>query len=140
MEKLIFLTILIICLLFPGCRDSTKIYPVDFVKRSEVFPAQNSAQTPDPLRLVIEISEDGKLSLNKIETGTIDDLSELSERLKAVFDEREKASINEREIVIDPKEKIESEELERLVETLANLKASPIRVIKLETISSEKFN
>jgi hypothetical protein len=50
--------------------------------------------------------------------------------LKVIFDDREKAAIAKRGVVIDPKGKVRNEDLEKLDETLANAKASPIRVIK----------
>lgn len=132
MKRILFPSMLLIFLSFPGCRNSAKIHPVEFVDRSEIYPARDqSDRAPDPLLLVVEISADGKLSLNKIEAGTIADLSPLAEKLKSVFDERAKASISRRAVVIDSKNKIGSEEdLAKLVEALAKLKASPIRIIQ----------
>jgi len=120
-------TIFAICLLIPGCQDSAKNRLVDFVDRSAMLSLDKK---PNPLMLVVEIDEDGKLSLNKIETGTISDVSLLSDKLKVIFDDREKASIKEREVMIDSKSKVKSEDLEKLVETLASVKASPIRIVK----------
>lgn len=130
MKKTLLVSIFVICLSFLGCRDSAKNYPVDFVDRKAVFPIENQVQKVNSLSLVVEIAEDGKLSLNKIETGTIDDLALLSEKLKVIFDDREKASIKEKEVVIDPKGKVKYEDLEKLVETLASIKASPIWIVK----------
>ena len=79
---------------------------------------------------MVEITSDGKLSLNKIETGTIDDTAVLAEKLKSVFDDREKTSISEREVVIDRKGSVERKDLEKVIENLAGVKASPIRVLK----------
>jgi hypothetical protein len=112
---------------FFGCQDSPKNYPVDLVDRNTVFAFN---QKPNPLRLVVEISEDGKLSLNKIETGTIDDVTVLSEKLEVIFDDREKAEISEREVVIDPQGKVKDMDLEKLIESLEEVKAAPIRVVK----------
>ncbi|MCA1624810.1 MAG: hypothetical protein LC768_15085 [Acidobacteria bacterium] len=80
--------------------------------------------------LRVEIDEDGKLSLNKIETGTTADPTLLAEKLKVIFDDREKTSVSEREVVIMPRGEIKNEDVEKLIENLANVKASPIRVIK----------
>ena len=80
--------------------------------------------------LIVEIDEGGRLRLNKIETGTTRDMSLLAEKLEVIFADREKAGINEREVLIDPEIKVESEGFEKLVKTLVELKASPIRVIK----------
>jgi biopolymer transport protein ExbD len=97
------------------------------VDRSVVFAPD---QKPNPLMLVVEIDENGKLSLNKIRTGTIDDLTELSKKLEAVFDDREKTGLVEKEVVIDLQGEVKNEDLEKLIESLAGVKASPIRVIK----------
>jgi biopolymer transport protein ExbD len=125
--KILFVSIFATFLLLSGCESSAGNYPVTFVDQSDVFASDRRS---NPLLLVVEMSEDGKLSLNKIETGTISDLEVLTEKLKAVFDDREKASINERDVVINLKGKISGEDLQRLVESLAQAKASPILVIK----------
>lgn len=127
MKKIGLVSISVICLTFIGCKDSARNYTVDFVDRSAVFALDKK---PNPLRLVVKITEDGRLSLNKIEMGTINDVKELSEKLKAIFDDREKMGINGREVVVDPQGKVNSEELEMLIESLAERKAAPIRVIK----------
>jgi hypothetical protein len=119
-----------ICLSLLGCQEAAKNYPVGFVDRKAVFPSGNLTQMPNTLMLVIGITEDGRLSLNKIETGTIADISLLSEKLKVIFEDREKASIKEREVVIDPQGKVRKEDLEKLIETLASIKASPIWIVK----------
>jgi len=86
---------------------------------------------PDPLLLVVGITKDGKLSLNKIETGTIADAT-LREKIKAIFDDREKTGFVEKEVVINPQGEVETEDLEKLIENLAESKAAPIRLIKNE--------
>jgi len=80
--------------------------------------------------LVLEIDEGGRLRLNKIETGTTRDMSLLAEKLKVIFADREKSGIDEREVLIDPKIQPETEGFEELVRTLADAKATPIRVIR----------
>jgi biopolymer transport protein ExbD len=112
---------------FFGCQDSAKNLRVDFVDRNTVFAFN---QKPNPLMLIVELTENGKLSLNKIETGTIKDPTLLAEKLKVIFDDRENSLIGEREVVIDPQGKVKNEDLEKLIESLAEAKASPIRVIK----------
>lgn len=124
-KKNFLVSIFAVCLLLQGCQNSGK-YPVYFVDRNSAFLAD---QKQNPLRLIVEIKE-VKLSLNKIETGTLDDVSLLSEKLKAVFDDRKRAGIDEREVVIDPQDRIESEKLEKLIECLTKAEAKPILVIK----------
>ena len=80
--------------------------------------------------LIVEIDESGKLRLNKIETGTTADTSLLAEKLEVIFDDRERAGVTEREVLIDPTITVGSEDFEKLVKTLADLNASPIRIIK----------
>lgn len=127
MKRNFLILISAIGLLLPGCRNSEGDYRVDFVDRRAVFALDKK---PNPLRLVVELDENGKLSLNKIGTGTIDDVTDLSERIKAIFDDRRKLGIDEREVVIDPQGKAQSEQLEKLAKSLAKVKASPILVIK----------
>lgn len=126
-KKIMLVSIFVFSFSFLDCKTSVKVYPVDFVDRNAVFA---SGKKLNPLMLVVEIDENGKLSLNKIETGTIEDTALLSEKLRVIFDDREKASINDREVVINRKGNIKDEDLKELVETLAELKTSPIQVIK----------
>ena len=126
-KKILLISIFILSLSFLDCKSSVKNYPVDFIDRNTILALGKKGK---PLMLVIEIDEDGKLSLNKIETGTIADISLLSEKLKAIFDDREKTSIEEREVVIDPQGEIKNEDVEKLIESLAGVEASPIWVIK----------
>ena len=127
MKKILFAAILAASLPFVGCKDSVKNHPVQFVDRNTAFSLDNKS---NPLRLVVEINENGELRLNKIETGTIEDTTFLSEKLKTIFADREKASISEREIVIDPRGEVEEEDLEMLIESLAGANAEPILIIK----------
>jgi hypothetical protein len=110
-----------------GCTDSARSYPVHLVERSAVFSQDEEL---NPLRLVIEINENGKLTLNKIEAGTLSDTTFLSEKLKTIFTDRQKAAICTREVIILPRSKIENEELEKLIEALRISDAAPILVIK----------
>lgn len=129
MKKNFLVSIFAICLLLSGCQGSAKNYPVDFVDRSAVFAPD---QKPAPLLLVVGIDENGKLSLNKIKTGTIADTTNLCEKIRAIFDDREKTGFVEKEVVIDPHGEVEDEDLEKLIKSLAEAKAAPIRLIKTE--------
>lgn len=112
---------------FLFCRSSLKNQPVDFVDRKVVFAVEKSSQ---PLLLVVEINGAGAFKLNKIEMGNIENTALLHERLKNIFADRARNSISQREIVIDRQGEIKNEDLEKLIESLANSGASPIRVIK----------
>lgn len=126
MKKNFLATIFTICFVLSGCRDSPKIIRVDLIDENAV---STNKKKPNQF-LLVEIDETGRLSLNKIETGTISDPSNLSEKIEAIFEDREQAGISEREIVIDPQGNVENEDLEKLIESLAKIKAAPIRVIK----------
>lgn len=127
MKKIEVAPILLICASVFGCENSAATHRIQFVDRNQV---SSHALTPQPLMLIVEIDAGGRLRLNKIETGTISDVSDLSEKIKVIFDDREKRGINEREVLIDSKINAEGEGFEKLLKTLADLKASPIRVIK----------
>jgi hypothetical protein len=127
MKNIFRAAILAVCLSPSACKDSAKKYPFDFVDRSDVF---STGKKTDPMLLVVGITVDGRLSLNKIETGTIADTTLLREKVGAVFDDREKNGFVEKEVVIDPHGEVETEDLEKLIECLAEAKAAPIRVVK----------
>ena len=127
LEKIALASIFVLSLSFINCKSSAEVYSVDELDQKTSLALDKKAK---PLMLVVEINEDGRLSLNKIETGTIDDVSVLSEKLEVIFDDREKTSIKEREVMIYPQGKIKNEDVETLIENLADAKASPIRVIK----------
>ena len=127
LKKILLISIFVPSLAFLDCKSSVKNYPVDFIDRNSAFAPDKSQK---PLMLVVEIDKDGKLSLNRIETGTIADVSLLSEKLEVIFADRERKSIMEKGVVIDPRGEIKKEDLERLIESLEGAKASPIRVIK----------
>lgn len=127
MKQILFFSIFAVCFAFSGCPDSPEIIRVDFIERNNFsMPGKQS----DSLRLVVAIDDHGRLNLNKIETGTMSDLEFLKEILRVVFDDRERAGISEREVIIDPQGDVKNEDLEKLVESLASVKAAPIRVIK----------
>lgn len=121
-----FILIAVIWIASFGCQNSVKNYPVDFIDRHAVLLDEK----PNPLLLVVEITENGRLSLNKIETGTISDLAVLNGKLQIIFDDREKAGISEKGVIIDPQVNVKDEDLEKLIESLAAVKSAPIRVIK----------
>lgn len=115
------------CFIFYGCGGLSKSSPALSIDRNVAFSAEKTA---DPLRLLVEIKENGDLLLNRIETGTINDPNVLSEKIKVVFDDREKNKISEKEILIQRTGVVKDEDLDKLIEMLSNLGASPIRIIQ----------
>jgi hypothetical protein len=75
MVKILPSAMLAICLSFLGCKDSSKI--IRLISLTKI-PSLRSKKRK-ALMLVVEIDEDGRLRLNKIETGTTDDVSELKD-------------------------------------------------------------
>jgi hypothetical protein len=126
-KNILLASVFMICLAAFGCQNTVENYPVEFVDRHTVFELEKKQ---NPLLLVVEIGENGKLSLNKIETGTVSDPSVLSEKIEAIFKDREKAGIAEKEIFIELQGTIRGADLENLIKSLAAAKAAPIRVIK----------
>ncbi len=93
LKKIALASILTGSFVLTACESSAKNYPVVFIEREDVFPAENADRKANPLMLRVEIDEDGKLSLNKIETGMTAEPLLLAEKLKVIFDDREKAFI-----------------------------------------------
>lgn len=116
---------------FSGCRNQERAAnrQVEFIDRNANLSLDRKS---NPLLLVVGLNEEGRLNLNKIETGTINDTSILAAKLKVVFDDRERSGIAAREVVIDPPGNVKSEDLEKLIETVAKARAAPIRVIRGE--------
>lgn len=129
MGKILLAPFFTVCLSLPGCKSPSKNYPVEPVDRNALFAFN---QKPNPLMLIVSIDENRKLRLNKIETGTIADSSVLTEKLQAIFDDRERVGIDEREVIIDPQGNAGDEDLEKLIESLAVVKAAPIRLVTYE--------
>ena len=117
-------------LLCPACSKPTATPAVVFVDGSDAFPADVRDLSVNPLILVVEINSDGKLSLNRIETGTIDDTTILSEKLRVIFEDREKALVEERGVFVEMNGVVKHEDFEKLVEALRHAEAATIRVIK----------
>ena len=126
-KKINVAPIVLICACVFGCGNSGPTHPIQFVERDAIF---SKSQAPRPLMLVLEIDEAGRLRLNKIETGTTADTAPLAEKLEAIFADREKSGIDEREVLIDPKTSFEAERYKELIRVLADAKATPIKVIE----------
>ena len=125
-KQILLMPFVLICATFFGCAGSETNQRVEFVDRSAAF----SQGVLPQLMLILEIDEGGRLRLNKIETGTTRDMSLLAENLRVIFADRERSGINERDVVIDLKIDLETEDFDELIGTLADLHASPIRIIK----------
>lgn len=127
LKKTLLVSNFVLSLAFLDCSSPAKHYQVEFVDRNAALAPDNSR---NPLLLIVEVNEAGKLRLNRIETGTIADVSLLTEKLRVIFADRANTSIGERVVIIDPRGKVGNENLERLIESLETVKETPIRVIK----------
>ena len=126
-KQISLMPVVLICATFFGCEGSAANQRVELVDRNAAF---SQGVLPQALMLIVEIDEGGRLRLNKIETGTTRDMSLLAENLRVIFADRERSGINERDVLIDLKIDLETEDLDELIGTLADLHASPIRIIK----------
>lgn len=124
--KLVF-AISAIWLLVFGCGSPATSSPVEFVESST---APSLDKESDPFILLVDVTEGGTLSLNKIETGTIADPAGLSRKIRVIFEDRERAGVAARQITIYPQGKIKGEELEKLIEAVSTTGAAPIKIIK----------
>ena len=93
-----------------------------------------ASRTPGPnvvdrSGLVVSINSDGKLALNTIETGTIADPAVLSEKLRAVIDDRRRSSVHENEVLIEMVGPVPYEDIEALIMSLKPLQLSRITVV-----------
>jgi len=117
-------------LLWTACGSPAESSSVVFVDESDALSRDSAGRLANPLILAVAINSEGQLSLNGIETGTIDDTTILSEKLRTVFEDREKASIDERGVFVEMNGVVKHADVERLIETLSRADVSPIHLIK----------
>lgn len=126
MKSVSILLVAAICAAHAACQKPEN-------KAERYFFGQNSAVSLDrsrsPLALVVEIGAGGKMSLNKIETGTIYDAAPLCEKLQAIFADRGRTGIAERKVYVHPQTEIGRNDLENLIEKLTQTDASPILLV-----------
>ncbi len=79
--------------------------------------------------LIVGLDGRGKLTLNHIETGTLDDISQLSEKVGAVFEDRQRFGITGREIVVEMNGPIARPDLEHLIGSLRRVGVSQITIV-----------
>lgn len=123
----LFLGISMLC---AACGRTTESSSIVFIDKSDAFELDGGERPADPLILVVAINNEGKLSLNGIETGTINDTTILTQKLKGVFEDRTKASIGERSVLVEMNGVVKHEDFEKLIRALIDADVSPIRVIK----------
>lgn len=115
------------CSLACGCGTPSKDVLVAHVDAARAIAVEGSEPA---LKLVVEINGEGRLLLNRIDIGNITDTSVLIEKLRMVFEDREKASIAGREVVIQMNGEIMQEDLEKLIDALTEAQASSILVTR----------
>lgn len=90
---------------------------------------------PNPLFLLVTLEKDFKIRLNQDETGDFENISPLREKLREIFDDREKNFILregtneiEKTVVVKVPLLVKFNDLIRLVQSLAEAGASPIKL------------
>ena len=119
--------VLFCSILASACESTPENRNVFFVDRSVVFP---DGEPVEGQMLVVGINKDRMLSLNKFEIGRITEASLLAEKLNAVFDDRRRAGVNEREVIVEMNGAVGSQDLKKLVEMLESIEAGPIRIVR----------
>ena len=84
-----------------ACGSPARSSSVVFVDESDVLAVDSGEGFVGSLSLTVEINGEGKLSLNRIDTGTIGDTTILRDKLKAIFEDRQKESVDERGIFVE---------------------------------------
>ncbi|MBA2380147.1 MAG: hypothetical protein H0V76_11305 [Blastocatellia bacterium] len=115
--------------LIAGCSGQAHGPDFVFVERHELdSETRAEGGIADPLALIVSVNPTGKLMLNRVDVGTIDDADALSQRLATIFSDRKRADINKRDVVVELDGKIESKVLYQLLDRLHRASASPLRV------------
>jgi TonB family protein len=93
----------------------------------------------DPLGLVVTVSENGKVFLNRVEEGTLSDLSALRARLELIFEQRKENNVFktgtdelEKTVIVKSSTYMNEEQLSKVVGEVKAAGASPVRVMTEE--------
>ncbi len=116
-------------------RSEGKIIGFDLKKKDDEISRTNSDK-PDPLALIVSLSEDGKVKLNHEESVTINDLAPLENKLKDIFAARKQLETKLREetkhpltriIFLIPEElSVTDERINKVLESLKRAGAEPV--------------
>jgi hypothetical protein len=82
----------------------------------------------------VDFCVDQKIRVNKIEIGKISDTQKLVETLKIIFNDRQTAGIANRTIYIQPCGKVNSIEVDNMIDRLRPTSASPIRIVESDQV------
>ena len=107
---------------------------VIFDDRAIVLADGNASAYARSGMLIVSLGEDRQVSLNKFETGSVETLGPLAEKLLVIFSDRQRSGVESREVIIELRGAVRSPDLEKLVETLAMSGAEPIRIIRDEGV------
>lgn len=112
-----------------ACSGAENAPSVKFVERSKVFGANSGSVSADPLRLIVEIDESGRLTLNRIEVGNINDPKSVTNELRLIFGDRALSRVETREVIVATKGWIDHDLLEKLIDRLRKSNAGPIVIV-----------
>ncbi len=110
-----------------GCSGRSEDHGSEYF---ETAHADRLTISDDPLALIVEIGPGGKLSLNRIETGTLADVAALSDKIRVVFEDRKRTGVAERKVYVFSTSRIDRGDLEDLIEKLTETDAMPILVVE----------
>ena len=124
-----YLGMLITVCLTPGgmilqaCDTDEQPTQVSIIDRATaVFPY-------NPEALIVGVDATGKLTLNRIEIGTIADPKVLTEKLEPVFKDRRRSSLGETEILIELTGQVSFDDVSALIASIRPLRPSRIIVM-----------
>lgn len=117
-----FTLTLAFALAFHGC-SAVSAPEVIFTGRPETFNKKG------PFELIVGIDGRGDLTLNRIDTGNVADISELTGKLGTVFEDRRRLEIHDRQIVIEMDGRIARSDLELVIGSLQDVGVSQITVV-----------
>lgn len=93
-----------------------------------VIDRSRAGQPDNPLKLIVGVDANGKLTLNEIEVGTIEHPDVLNEKLEAIFEDRRRFLIEESEIRIELTGQVAFDDVSTLISTIREVRPSRITV------------
>ena len=119
-------SVILVCL--SGCSGPAGQHDARYIDRDGLLVADSQKNDPDSLRLIIDVDQDGHVSLNKIQMGSIQDLGQLHDAMVAIFNDRKRQAIEARDVIVITNSHMDSIDLEDLIDMLSSVDAQ-VRVI-----------
>jgi hypothetical protein len=116
----------------PSCESRRGEQTVTFDDRAIVFANGNAAEYSRSGMLIVGLGENRKVSINRFETGSVEQLGPFAEKLRVIFTDRQRSGVKSREVIIELRGAVRSPDLEKLIEALTESGADPIRIVRQE--------